>query len=207
MERTVDGIGLYANANKTEYLCFNQRGDISTLNRGSLKLVDKFTYLRSSVSSTEKYINTRLAKAWRAIDRLSVIWKSNLSDKLKRNFFPSSGCVNTDIWMDYVDAGKSLTAITRECYELYWTSPGGNTDKTAAVPPVTRTILIRRARLARHYRKNMDDLISDVLQWTPSHGREKFGRLARTYPQQLSADMRWSLKDLPEAMDDKDEWR
>ena len=46
------GIGLHANADKMEYMCFNQRGDISTLNGSSLKLVDKFTYLGNSVSST-----------------------------------------------------------------------------------------------------------------------------------------------------------
>ena len=47
----IAGIRLHVNAHKTEYLCFNQRGDISTLNSSSLKLVDKFTYLGSSVSS------------------------------------------------------------------------------------------------------------------------------------------------------------
>ena len=73
LERAAAGIGLHVNADKTEYMCFNQRGDISTLNVSSLKLVDKFTYLESSVSSTNKDINTRLAKAWTAIDRLLVI--------------------------------------------------------------------------------------------------------------------------------------
>ena len=57
------GIGLHINTDKIEYMCFNQRGDISTLNGSSLKLVDKFTYLGSSVSSTETDINTQLAKA------------------------------------------------------------------------------------------------------------------------------------------------
>ena len=52
LERTAAGIGLHINAHKTEYICFNQTGDISTLNGSSLKLVDKFTYQRSSVSST-----------------------------------------------------------------------------------------------------------------------------------------------------------
>ena len=33
LERTVAGIGLHVNAHKTEYMCFNQAGDISTLNR------------------------------------------------------------------------------------------------------------------------------------------------------------------------------
>ena len=54
-------------------MCFNQTGDISTLNSSPLELVDKFTYKGSSVPSTETDISTRLAKAWAAIDRLSVI--------------------------------------------------------------------------------------------------------------------------------------
>ena len=73
LERAAAGIGLHVNAHKTEYICFNQTGGISTLEGTSLKLVDKFTYLRSSVSSTEKDIDTRLTKAWIAIDKLSII--------------------------------------------------------------------------------------------------------------------------------------
>ena len=45
------------------------------------------TYLGSSVSSTEKDIDTRLTKAWTAIDRLLIIWKSDLTNKMKRSFF------------------------------------------------------------------------------------------------------------------------
>ena len=89
LKRTASGIGLHVNVGKTEFMCFNQRGDISTLNSGSLKLEDMFTYLRSSVSSTENDIKTRLAKSWTANDRLSVIWKSDLPDK-KRIFFHSA---------------------------------------------------------------------------------------------------------------------
>ena len=87
LEQTAAGIGLYVNAHKTEYMCFNQTGDISTLNGSSLKLVDKFTYLGISVSSTETDIYARLAKVWTAINRLSVIWKSDLTDKINRSFF------------------------------------------------------------------------------------------------------------------------
>ena len=78
------------NAHKTEYMWFNQTGDISTLNGSSLKLVDKFTYLGSSVSSTEKDIDMQLEKAWTAFDRLSVIWKSDLTDKIKRSLFQAA---------------------------------------------------------------------------------------------------------------------
>ena len=117
-------------------MCFNQRGDISTLKGGPLKLVDKFTHLGNSISSTENDINTRLAKAWTAVDRLSVIWKSNLTDKINRIFFPSIGRVDTAIWMHHMGANyvwrKSLTATTQECCKLYWTSPGGNTPQNSS---------------------------------------------------------------------------
>ena len=89
------------NADKTENMCFNQSCDISTLNGGSLKLVDKFPNLESNVSSSENNINTRLAKAWTAIDGISVIWKSDLSNKIKPNFSQTAvvsillyGCTN-----------------------------------------------------------------------------------------------------------------
>ena len=60
---------------------------ISTLDGTPLKLVDKFTYQGSSISSTEKDIDTRLTKAWTALNRLSIIWKSEITDKMKRSFF------------------------------------------------------------------------------------------------------------------------
>ena len=86
LKRAAGGIGLHVNADKTDFMCFNQRGDIPTLNGKSLKLVDKSTYHGSSVSSTKNDINTRLAKASAAIESLSVIWKSDLSDKIKHSF-------------------------------------------------------------------------------------------------------------------------
>ena len=87
LEGAVAGIGLYVNVHKTEYMCYNQTGNIATLDGASLKLVDEFIYLGSSVSSTEKDIDTRLTKTWTAIDWLSIIWKSDLTDKMKRSFF------------------------------------------------------------------------------------------------------------------------
>ena len=90
LERAATGIGLRVNAHKTENMCFNQTGDFSTLNGNTLKLADKFTYLGSSISSMETDIDTRLTKAWIAYNRLSVIWKSDLTDKIKRSFFQAA---------------------------------------------------------------------------------------------------------------------
>ena len=57
-----------------------------------VKILDFKLALRldTSVSSTEKDIDTRLTKAWTAIDRLSIIWKSDLTDKMKRSFFQAA---------------------------------------------------------------------------------------------------------------------
>ena len=57
LERAATSIGLYVNAHKTEYMCYNQTGYITTLDGTPLKLVDKFIYLGSSISSTEKDID------------------------------------------------------------------------------------------------------------------------------------------------------
>ena len=90
VDREAVGIGLHVNADKMEHMCFNQRSNISPLNSSFLKLVDKFTSMESSVSSTEIDINTRLAKVWTAIDSLSVIWKSELTDKKRISFFQAA---------------------------------------------------------------------------------------------------------------------
>ena len=90
LERAAGGIGLHVKENKTECMSFNQRGDISILKGGPLKLVGMFTYLRSSVSSTETDINTLQAKVWIAIDMLSVLWKSELTEKSKCSFFQAA---------------------------------------------------------------------------------------------------------------------
>ena len=74
-------------------------------------------------------------------------------------------------------------------------------------PPITKTIQIRRIRRAGHCWRSRDELISDVLLWTPSHGRAKPGRPARTYIMQLCEDTGCSPEDLPEAMNDRERWQ
>ena len=90
LEQAAIDIGIHVNVHKTEYICFYQTGDNSTLGGSSLKQVDKFVYLRSSVSLTEKDIDTGITKAWTAVDRLSVIWKSDLTDKMKCSVFQAA---------------------------------------------------------------------------------------------------------------------
>ena len=75
------------------------------------------------------------------------------------------------------------------------------------LPPITKTIQVRRTRHAGHCWRSRDELIRDVLLWTPTHGRAKAGRPARTYIQQLCEDTGCCPEDLPRAMNDREEWR
>ena len=75
------------------------------------------------------------------------------------------------------------------------------------LPPITKTIQVRRTRHAGHCWRSRDELITDVLLWTPTHGRAKAGRPARTYIQQLCEDTGCCPEDLPRAMNDREEWR
>ena len=72
------------------------------------------------------------------------------------------------------------------------------------LPPITETIQVRRAR---HCWRSKDELVSDVLLWTPTYGQTKAGRPARTYIQQLCEDTGCNPEDLPEAMNDREKWR
>ena len=75
------------------------------------------------------------------------------------------------------------------------------------LPPITKTIQVRRTRHAGHCWRSRDELISDGLLWTPTYGRAKAGRPARTYIQQLCEDTGCSPEDLSEAMNDREKWR
>ena len=55
-------------------------------------------------------------------------------------------------------------------------------------------------------KQNADELISDVLLWTPTYGQAKAGRPARTYIQRLCEDTGCNPEDLPEAINDREKW-
>ena len=212
LERAVAGIGRYVDAHKTEYMCYNQTRDISTLEGTPLKLVDKFTYPGSSVESTEKDIETRLTKAWTSINRLSIIWKSDLTDKMKRSFFQAAVVsillFGWTTWTLRKRLEKKLDGnYTRAILNKSWQQHQTRHQLYGHLPPITKTIQVRRTRHAGHCWRSRDELIRDVLLGTPTHGRAKAGRPARTYIQQLWEDTGCCSEDLPEAMNDWEEWR
>ena len=132
-----------------------------------------------------------------------------------KSIFLSSGHFNTTIWR--------TTLTLTQCMEK---KPDGNCTKMLWVvlnkswmhhpikqqlydhlPPIMKTIHIRPTRHPRRCWRSMDELISDVLQWTPSHRRVRVGQPVWTYLWQLYIDTGCSMEDLPGAMDNRNVWR
>ena len=174
-----------------------------------------YIYIYISVSSTETDIDTQLKNAWTAIDRLSIIWKSDLSDKMKRSFFQAAvvsillyGCTT---WTLTKRMEKKLdgnyTRMLRAILNKFWPQHPTGHQLYGHLPPITKTIQARRTKHAGHCWRSRDKLISDVLLWTPAYGRAKAIRPAQTYNQQLCEDTGCSPEVLQEAMNDREKWR
>ena len=101
----------------------------------------------------------------------------------------------------------NYTRMLRAILNKSWRQHSTKYKLYGHLPPITKTIQVRRTRHAGHCWRSKDDLISDVLLWTPTYGRAKVGRPARTYIQQLCDDTGCSPEDMPEAMNDREKWR
>ena len=172
------------------------------------------TGLRETQNLT-KFIDTRLTKAWAAIDSLSIISKSDLTDKMERSFFQAAvisillyGCSTwTQTKRLETKLDSNYTRMLRAILNKSWRQHSTRHQLYSHLPPISKTIQVRRTRHAGHCWRSRDELISDVLLWTPSYGQAKVGRPARTYIQQLCEDTGCNPEDLPEAMNNREKWR
>ena len=134
---------------------------------------------------------------------------------MKRSFFQAAvtlillyGCTT---WTLTKRLEKKLygnyTRMLRAILKKSWRQHPTRHQLYGHLPPITKTIQVRRTRHAEHCWRSRDELISDVLLWTPKHGRAKAGRPARTYIQQLCEDTGCCPEDLSGAMNDREEWR
>ena len=88
----------------------------------------------------------------------------------------------------------------------WWQNPSRH-QLYGHLPPITKTMQVRRTRHAEHCCRSRDELIGDVLLWAPTYDRAKAGRPARTYIQQQCEVTGCSPEDLPEAMNGREKWR
>ena len=190
------------------YFCFDEYSNYTHTQ------TNKHTHIHAQMY-VYVYIDTWLTKVWTAIDRLSIIWKSDLTDKMKRSFFQAAvvsillyGCTT---WTLTKQLEKKLdgnyTRMLRAVLNKSWQQHPTRHQLYGHLPPIMKTIQVRQTRHAGHCWRSKDKLISDVLLWTPTYGRAKAGRPARTYIQQLCEDTECNPEDLPEAMNDREKWR
>ena len=106
-------------------------------------------------------------------------------------------------WIKFRRLTRMLCAILNKSW---WQHPTRH-QLYGHLPPIMKTIQVRWTRHAGHCWRSRDELIRDVLLWTPTHGHAKAGRPARTYIQQLCEDTGCCPEDLPRAMNDREEWR
>ena len=134
---------------------------------------------------------------------------------MKRSFFQAAvvsillyGCTT---WTLTKRLEKKLdgnyTRMLRAILNKSWQQHSTRRQLYGHLPPITKTIQARRTRHAGHCRRSKDEIVSDVLLWTPAYGQSKAGRPARTFVQQLCEDTGCNLEDLPEAMNDRETWR
>ena len=121
---------------------------------------------------------------------------------MKRSFFQAAveslllyGCTT---WTLTKRLKKKLdvnyTRMLRAILNKSWRQHPTRHQLYGHLPPITKTIQVRRTRHAGHCWRSRDEVISDVLLWTPTYGQAKAGRPARTYIQQLCEDTGCSSK-------------
>ena len=107
-------------------------------------------------------------------------------------FLPSSGRVDTAIWMHYMDTKRmekkldgNYTRIVPAILKMSGKPHPSKQQLCGHLPRIIKTIKVIRTRHEGHCWRSNDELISDVLLWTLSHKRAKAGWPTRTYIQQL----------------------
>ena len=153
-------------------------------------------------------------KAWTAINKLLIIWKSDLTDKMKCSFFQAAvvsillyGCTTWMLTKQLEKLDSNYKRMLQAILNKSWRQHPTRHQLYGHLPPIMKNIQVRWTRHAGHCWRSRDELIRDVLLWTPTYGRAKAGQPARTYIQQLCEDTGCSLEDLPEAINDREKWR
>ena len=181
IEEKAKDIGLRIKCGKTEYMSFNQKEDhVLTNSEGTiLKKVKTFNYLGSFIGSTARDIDVRNAKAWGAITSMTKIWKSKLSERLKRNFFRATvesvltyGATTWTLTKTLENRlNGSYTRMLRAALNKSWKEHLTNEELYKRIPMVTETIRKQRIRFAGHCWRADNKLANTVLLWQPQHGQ------------------------------------
>ena len=217
LEKAASEVGLNINTSKTKFLCYHQYhcSIIKSLQIENIIVVDDFNYLGSCIASSKKDIDTRLSKAWAALNKLDVIWKSSLPDYLKGHYFQATVqsvlVYGATSWTITKSLEKTIdgayTRMLRAALNISWKQHPTKKEVYGKLPSISSKIRDRRLRFAGHCVRNKDELASDLILWQPSHGNRTAGRPHKTYVDMLAEDINCRPEDVKNLMNDREAWK
>ena len=185
-----------------------------TVSRESTESVESFINLESEISSTQKDTKIRIAKAWTALNNMDTMWKSVLSDNLKRSFFHAT----VESVLMYGASAWSLTksleskldrtynGILRAILNIFWRQHPTKLQLRGPIPDISTIFRERRMRFAGHCWRAKQELASELLLWSPDHGKRRVGCPTITYINQPCRDTGCLPNALPALLKDRDGW-
>ena len=212
-------VGLRLNIKKTKVITYNICTDhlpITTSEGSSLQEVNDFKYLGSWVNSTEQDLKVRKAMAWRALNVMSSVWRSNLPRRIKLSLFHATvesvllyGC---ESWTLTPTLQKSLdgcyTRMLRAVLNVDQNAHITNKDLYGRLPRLSQKVASRRMKLAGHCHRHRELPASRLVLWEPTRGHRSRGRSALTYVDVLKKDAgAESSSELAGCMENREDWR
>ena len=132
------------------------------------------------------------------IDRLSIAVHAFVSRVSMSFSVDETPCTTWTLTKRMETIDVNYTRMLREILNKSWRQHPTKHQLYSHLPPITKTIKVRRTRHAGHCWRSRDEFLSEVLLWTLTYGRAKAGWPARTYIQHLCEDTGCSPEDLPE---------
>ena len=218
VEKECKKVGLVLNAKKTKSVAYNidEPTPLDTSDGTDLEWRDDFKYLGSWVDNSEKDISIRKAQAWRALNGMTKIWKSNMSKDLKIRFFIATiesillyGC---ESWALSKAQEKSLdgtyTRMLRKDLNIHWSSHIPNQRLYGELPAVSNKIASSRLQLVGHCYRHPELSTQKLVLWEPTHGHRGRGRPTTTYIDTLKRDTgAFEAGEIAALMADKRLWK
>ena len=180
LENEANKVGLHLNNSKTEVMIFNQEYDtpIRTKTGHELKQVTNFKYLGGQMESSDKDWNYRKGMAWSALNKMSKIWKSNISQTMKRRVFSAAIesilLYNTETYTVNKAFNKKLSGthskMLRAALNIKWQQRISNDQIYENLLSGANIVRKRRMTLAGHCLRHPEGIASQLVLWKSKEG-------------------------------------
>ena len=218
VEYQCNKVGLNLNAKKMEYMTINiqlPHLPLKTNNLTLLREVDNLRYLEAWVQSSEQDVKIRRALAWKALNGMQNIWKSNILRKIKLSLFQSTVetifLYDSESWTQTKNLQKSIdgmyTRMFRVVFNVQWQDHISNVALYKGLPRLSSKIASRRMGVAGHCQRHPDLPTNMVLLWEPIYGHRQRGRPIKTMVDVLMEDAQvTTTEELKRCMEDRLGW-